>query len=238
MIGTCYAENDEDQKAITALLNSIKANEGNLAALLQLGVCHTNEFSRERAFMFLQMWLEKHPKYSHVLQTTMIPKDLPISKKLEHYFVAALQINEKDVELHSVLGVIYNVSKEFDKAEEAFRYATQLNPNDFSLWNKLGATMANSPREDGSKDAIFAYRKALTIKPNYVRSWTNMGIAYSNQNAFKLSCKYYWKAISLSRNSEHIWEYLCYSFLSMGRKDLLELSKSRDVELYREHFTF
>eukprot|EP01091_Cochliopodium_minus_P014757 TRINITY_DN5064_c0_g1_i1.p1 TRINITY_DN5064_c0_g1~~TRINITY_DN5064_c0_g1_i1.p1 ORF type:complete len:411 (-),score=110.46 TRINITY_DN5064_c0_g1_i1:20-1252(-) len=238
LIGTCYAENDEDQKAILALFNSIKADGGNLQALLQLGVSHTNEFSRERAYEYLEMWLEKHPKYSHVLQTTMLPNDLPTYKRLELLFVAALKIDENDVDLHSVLGVIYNVAKQFDKAEEAFNYAVKLNPNDFSLWNKLGATMANNPREEGSKEAVFAYRNALKIKPNYVRSWTNMGIAYSNQSAHKLSCKYYLKAISLSKNSEHIWEYLNYSFLCMGRRDLIQLSESRDPEQFREFFKF
>ena len=217
----------------------MKADESNLAALLQLGICHTNEFSRERAFAFLEQWLSFHPKYRSVLERVQLPPNMRIADKLEAYFVSALQINESDVNLHTVLGVLYNASKQFEKAEEAFRYATQLAPSDYSLWNKLGATMANSEREDGCKDAVLAYRKALTIKPNYVRSWTNMGIAYTNQGLFKLSCKYFLKAISLkSSNSEHIWEYLRYCFLHMEDKKLMLLSEKQDVELFRPYFKF
>jgi len=54
------------------------------------------------------------------------------------------------------------------------RAALSIRPRDYSLWNKLGATLANSSR---SHDAIAAYQKALDLKPNYMRAWTNMGIA-------------------------------------------------------------
>ncbi len=54
------------------------------------------------------------------------------------------------------------------------RAALAIRPRDYSLWNKLGATLANS---SSSHEAIAAYQKALDLKPNYMRAWTNMGIA-------------------------------------------------------------
>ena len=54
------------------------------------------------------------------------------------------------------------------------RSALAVRPKDYSLWNKLGATQANSSR---SGEAIAAYQRALDLKPNYMRAWTNMGIA-------------------------------------------------------------
>ncbi len=32
----------------------------------------------------------------------------------------------------------------------------------------------------GSSEAIYAYQKALDLKPNYMRAWTNMGISLAN----------------------------------------------------------
>lgn len=36
------------------------------------------------------------------------------------------------------------------------------------------------PRPCDSSEAIYAYQKALDLKPNYMRAWTNMGISFAN----------------------------------------------------------
>ena len=63
-----------------------------------------------------------------------------------------------DVDVHIVLGVLYNLSREFDKAIASFQTALKLKPQDYSLWNKLGATQANSIQ---SADAILAYQQVI-----------------------------------------------------------------------------
>jgi peroxin-5 len=95
----------------------------------------------------------------------------------------------------AVLGVLYNLSREYDMAIESFKKAIALEPKNYSLWNKLGATQANSPRPQGSKEAVYAYRKALELKPNYVRAWVNMGISYANQATYDTASKYYLRAL-------------------------------------------
>ena len=62
----------------------------------------------------------------------------------------------KDADVHIVLGVLYNLSMEYDKAIASFQIASNLKPHDYSLWNKLGATQANSVQ---SADAIIGYQK-------------------------------------------------------------------------------
>ncbi|KAB1669845.1 hypothetical protein ES319_1Z004900v1 [Gossypium barbadense] len=93
-------------------------------------------------------------------------------------FNEAAQMSPEDVDVHTVLGVLYNLSSENDKAIASFKTALKLKPNDYSLWNKLGVTQANSVQ---SADAILAYQQALDLKPNYVRAWANMGISYANK---------------------------------------------------------
>ena len=64
----------------------------------------------------------------------------------------------EDADVHTVLGVLYNLSREYDNAIAAFQKALELKPKDYSLWNKLGATQANSAR---SSDALYAYQEVV-----------------------------------------------------------------------------
>lgn len=73
-------------------------------------------------------------------------------------FNEAAQMSPDDADVHIVLGVLFNLSREYDKAIASFQTALKLKPHDYSLWNKLGATQANSVQ---SADAILAYQKVF-----------------------------------------------------------------------------
>ena len=86
---------------------------------------------------------------------------------------------EKDPEPRVVLGVLYNLSKEFEDAADVLRQASKLAPDDYTLWNKLGATLANC---GNAQEALYAYQHAIDLRPKYIRGYVNFGMAYQNQN--------------------------------------------------------
>jgi tetratricopeptide (TPR) repeat protein len=118
----------------------------------------------------------------------------------------------EDGDVHTVLGLLYNLSRDYGKAITSFETALKLKPRDYSLWNKLGATQANSAR---SADAIYAYQEALDLKPNYVRAWSNMGIGYANQGQYKESIRYYIRALAMNPKADNAWQYLRISLRYM-----------------------
>ena len=153
--------------------------------MLQLGVSYTNEIDPYRALKYLRNWIGSHADYSILLNninnnnnvTTIGDEKMDelnnnnnnnntwMGSRREHgkivdLFNKALEINGNDADLHIVLGVLYNITSDYDKAELHFKKAIQARPKDASLWNNLGATQANGQR---CHDAIKAYSRFVSL---------------------------------------------------------------------------
>ncbi|KAF7833861.1 peroxisome biogenesis protein 5 [Senna tora] len=231
LLGIAHAENDDDQQAIAAMMRAQEADPTNLEVLLALGVSHTNELEQAAALKYLYGWLCNHSKYR-----TLAPPELSDSlyyADVARLFNEAAEISPDDADVHIVLGVLYNLSREYDKAILSFQRALRLKPQDYSLWNKLGATQANSIQ---SAEAIMAYQQALDLKPNYVRAWANMGISYANQGNYEESIRYYVRALTMNPKAENAWQYLRISLSCASRNDMMEACDSRNLDLLQKEF--
>ncbi|BBN18341.1 peroxin-5 [Marchantia polymorpha subsp. ruderalis] len=231
LLGITHAENDDDKQAIASMVRARDADPTNLEVLLALGVGHTNELEQAEALRYLGGWLQNHPQYSKFVQQDV--NSLSHSQVTQMVNEAAL-VAPGDGDVHTVLGVLYNLSREYDRAIQSFQRALELKPRDYSLWNKLGATQANSAR---SADAIYAYQQALDLKPNYVRAWSNMGIGYANQGRYEESIRYYVRALGMNPKADNVWDYLKISLSSCAaRWDMMEACERRELEPLQKEY--
>jgi peroxin-5 len=233
MLGECHAENDEDKSAIICLERAVEEDPYNLPALLALGVSHVNELDSHGALRTLKAWVQHNPKF-HGLEIKLDEySDGSLMDEVMQLMLQARAHDPHDSDVQVVLGVLYNVSKDYDAAAASFKAAAQDRPNEYSLWNKLGATLANSSR---SAEAIPSYHKALELKPRYARGWLNLGISHANLGSYQEAVKCYLQALTLNSRAEHIWSYLRISCTCMERFDLIKLADTRDVSLFRDEF--
>ncbi|KAJ9567703.1 hypothetical protein OSB04_003669 [Centaurea solstitialis] len=231
LLGVAHAENDDDQQAIASMMRAQEADPTNLEVLLALGVSHTNELEQQAALKYLYSWLRHHPQYGKIAPPEL--SDSLYYADVARTFNEAAQLSPEDADVHIVLGVLYNLSREYDKAIESFQTALKLKPRDYSLWNKLGATQANSVQ---SADAIYAYQQALDLKPNYVRAWANMGISYANQGMYEDSIRYYVRALAMNPKADNAWQYLRISLSCASRNDMMEACDSRNLDVLQKEF--
>lgn len=134
---------------------------------------------------------------------------------------------------------------EYDKAVDCFKAALSKQTADHLLWNKLGATLANS---NNNIDAVEAYRTSLSLRPSYIRAHSNLGISHIALRNYNDAAKEFLTALNLVEGGgggstgdgspEHLWEYLELALKLMERPDLIKTAALRNVDFFRDHFDF
>ena len=238
MLGRCHAENDQDQQAILCLQQAVERDPYSSEALLALGVSYVNELNHEKALESLKGWITNNPKFAGMSVTDDLYGPSESASEFEEaqrLLLHALEFNPSDANVLEALGVVYNVSRDYDAAVDSFRKALIVRPDDYQLWNKLGATLANAGQ---SQEALPAYDRALAIKPKYARAWLNMAISYSNLHNYDEAARCYLQTLSLNPSAVHCWSYLRIALSCSERWDLIPLAASQDLMAFREHFDF
>ncbi|KAM4548746.1 PEX5-related protein isoform 2-T2 [Odontesthes bonariensis] len=259
VLGTTQAENENEQAAIVSLQRCLELHPNNLTALMALAVSLTNTGMRNDACEALLCWLRHNPKYKHLLKDKTHLMGSPSSQRRMSYahnmgkhessllpdvkelFLEAVQHNSDsiDPDLQTGLGVLFNLSGEFNKAVEAFNTALSVRPEDYLLWNRLGATLANGDR---SEEAVEAYTRALELHPGFIRSRYNLGISCINLGAHREAASNFLTALSLQRKSRspqqshqvmsgNIWAALRIALSMMDQPDLFQAANIGDLDL-------
>jgi len=284
MLGSAQAQNEKEAPAIRALEQALKLDPSNLDALMGLAVSYTNEGYEATAYRTLERWLSV--KYPHIISPDELSRAADVGftdrhqlhEKVTNLFIRAAQLSpdgeHMDPDVQVGLGVLLYGAEEYEKAVDCFSAAlasteagtTNQRQQIHLLWNRLGATLANSGR---SEEAIAAYEKALTLNPNFVRARYNLGVSCINIGCYEEAAQHLLGALSMHRvveregrarveeviggsvneeqldrminmnQSTNLYETLRRVFGQMDRKDLAKLVvPGMDVEMFRGEFDF
>ncbi|KAI5628272.1 PEX5-related protein isoform X5, partial [Silurus asotus] len=266
VLGTTQAENENEQAAIVSLQRQMcvdlhKSGNGykKIATLLNLPVSTvrgiikkfkttgtvTNKAGRGPKFILPQRTVRRTFPICFIISLFLnsFSSLLPEVKEL---FLDAAQQNPDtiDPDLQTGLGVLYNLSSEFNKAVDAFNAALSVRPEDYLLWNRLGATLANGDR---SEEAVEAYTRALELQPGFIRSRYNLGISCINLGAHREAASNFLTALSLQRKSRsrqlshqvmsgNIWAALRIALSMMDQPELFQAANIGDLDLLMRAF--
>uniref|UniRef100_A0A3P8W6Q8 Peroxisomal biogenesis factor 5-like b n=1 Tax=Cynoglossus semilaevis TaxID=244447 RepID=A0A3P8W6Q8_CYNSE len=225
LLGSTQAENENERAAIVSLQRCLELRPDHLPALLALAVSCTNCGLQQEACDALWRWISHNPRYN-----TCYHGDHTCEASQEN-------LDCVDPDLQTGLGVLFNLSADFNKAVSAFTTALSVRPQDYLLWNRLGATLANGNR---SEEAVEAYTRALELQPGFIRSRYNLGISCINLGAHREAVSNFLTALNQQRRSQrcsqqqmssNIWAALRVAVSLMDRPDLVQAANAGDLDL-------
>lgn len=248
-LGQVQTQNEKELSGISALEQCLKLDERNVEAMKTLAISYINEGYDVSAFTMLNRWVEA--KYPEMVEGAMEsePERYRLNVRVRERFLhVANRIPQIDPDVQLCLGLLFYADDQFDKTIDCFKAALSVNPNDELMWNRLGASLANSSR---SEEAIQAYHRALQLKPSFVRARYNLAVSSINIGCYKQAAEHLLTALSMHEvagasvnpsmnvDSNNILETLKRAFIAMDRRDLLERVKpGMELQQFRGEFTF
>lgn len=253
MLGAAQAQNEKELPAIRALEQALKIDPNNLDALMGLAVSYTNEGYDSTAYRTLERWLSS--KYPQIIDPNNLSSDADLGftdrqvlhDRVTDLFIQAAQLSpsgeQMDPDVQVGLGVLFYCAEEYDKAVDCFSAALAstesgtVNQQEqlHLLWNRLGATLANSGR---SEEAIEAYEQALTINPNFVRARYNLGVSCINIGCYPEAAQHLLGALSMHRVVEQEGRERAREIVGGDNVDdeqlerMLHISQNQSTNLY------
>ncbi|KAK9449900.1 uncharacterized protein V1518DRAFT_392809 [Limtongia smithiae] len=264
-LGTVQAQNEKEDPAIRALERAVKLDPDSQTALMNLAVSYINEGYENAAYATLERWIAtKYPDIVSVArgqQPSLSDADrFRLHDRVTELFLRAAQLSPEgmsmDADVQVGLGVLFYGNEEYDKAVDCFSAALSVRPDDPLMWNRLGATLANSRR---SEEAIEAYYKALELRPSFVRARYNLGVSCINIGCYKEAAQHLLTALEMHRipngqvaasssahasddevlanQSTNLYETLRRVFVAMDRRDLADkVINGVDPAMFRGEF--
>lgn len=258
-LGEVQTQNEKEIAGITALEKCLELHPENSEALMNLAISYINEGYDNAAFATLERWIStKYPQIAEQARREnpeLTDEDrFSLNKRVTDLFLKAAQLSpdgaSMDADVQMGLGVLFYANEDFDKTIDCFKAALSIRPNDPILWNRLGASLANSNR---SEEAVDAYFKALQLKPTFVRARYNLGVSCINIGCYKEAAEHLLSGLSMHQvegvdsgssslnhnQSTALTETLKRAFIAMERRDLVELVKpNMDLNQFRGEFNF
>ncbi|KAI1307818.1 TPR-like protein [Xylaria venustula] len=283
-LGIAQAQNEKETAAIRALEQAKKLDPNNPTALMTLAVSYTNEGYDSTAYRTLERWLSV--RYPSIIGPAELSPATELGftdrqqlhDKVTDLFIQAARLSpdgeHMDPDVQVGLGVLFYGAEEYEKAVDCFSSAlasSELGSSNKQnqihlLWNRLGATLANSGK---SEDAIAAYEKALTLRSNFVRARYNLGVSCINMGCHCEAAGHLLAALNMHKTVEkegrekarellggdvsdaqidamttqnrstNLYDTLRRVFTQMGRRDLADkVVNGVDPEIFRGDIDF
>ncbi|KAF7321713.1 hypothetical protein MKEN_00692700 [Mycena kentingensis (nom. inval.)] len=256
-LGVKQQANERETQALQALRRALELDPSHLPSWLALAISHTNNGDRVATAEAISQWVDKNARYRSAVTAFRANHSPSPGANTQERYNALIQClismarsdtsGEVDADIQIALAVLLNSNEDYEKAQDCFRSALAVRPDDWLLYNRVGATMANSGR---AEEALQYYHRALELNPLYIRARYNLGISCINLRRFDDAAHHVLDALGLQESdgvssgvdtsggvtTAALWDSLRTTSLNLHRPDLAAFCDERDLEGFRKSF--
>ncbi|KAK0504772.1 hypothetical protein EDD18DRAFT_1397976, partial [Armillaria luteobubalina] len=250
-LGVKQQENEREQKALQALSRAVELDPEHIESWLALAVSQTNDGNRNGTYNAVWEWVQRNPNPRYTSLRREIPSKVDewtpeVCQRLVECLMGMARLGNDaggiDADVQIALAVLFNSSEDYTKAQDCFRTALAIRPDDWLLYNRVGATMANSGH---AEDALQYYYRALEMNPAYIRARYNLGISCISLRRYEEAAQHILDALALQDAdaapdseklndkrgimSRALWDSLKTACLHLQRLDLAVLCDAKDL---------
>lgn len=201
-IAICYEALGETDTAIKMLEEIIYINPKNIQPAQKLASLYlkTNQLVKAKS-IYDNILLKNKITADTMHQYAILSSSLCDSDTAERMLKKVIKMNPEFAKAHKDLGIIYLNKRLFDYAEEEFKTAMELEPNDFEIIFEYANFLYSISK---NVEAEEYYKKTLEYSPDNVLALTFMGLNYLVLNKMDLAEEYIMKAIEIEPNHEYV----------------------------------
>ena len=212
---TCYEAMGDIQTAISMLEKMVYVNQKFLLPAQKLASLYikTNQLSKAKE-IYDNILLKNKPTAETLHQYAVLSSSLCDTETAERILKKVIKMNPQIAKAHKDLGIIFLNKRLFKYAEDEFKTALQLAPNDFEIIFEYGNFLYSVSK---NTEAERYYQEALDLQPNNVLVLTFMALNKLILNQLDLAKDYIMKAVKINPHHEYI--QFCAGRILFARKE-------------------
>lgn len=208
----------EIQTAISMLEKIVYLNQKFILPAQKLASLYikTNQLSKAKE-IYDNILLKNKPSAETLHQYAILSSSLCDTDTAEKILKKVIKMNPNIAKAHKDLGIIFLNKRLFDYAEDEFKTAMKLMPNDFEIIFEYGNFLYSVSK---NTEAERYYREALDLEPENVLALTFMALNKLILNQLDAAKDYIMKALKINPNHEYI--QFCAGRILFARKEFDE----------------
>ena len=218
---TCYEAIGEIQTAIRMLEGMVYLNQKFILPAQKLANLYvkTNQLTKAKE-IYDNILLKNKPTAEIMHQYAILSSSLCDTDTAEKMLKKVIKINPELARAHKDLAIIYLNKRLFDWADDEFKTAMKLQPNDFEIIFEYGNFLYSISKNN---EAERYYTEALEIEPENILALTFMALNKLILNQLDDAKEYIMKALKVEHHHEYV--LFCAGRIMYARKEFEEAKR-------------